>query len=797
MVFAVGCWALLLRSGGSAPASTLGQGYWRKLVADGVLDGGFLAHLACEEGPHSELWGRFRSMFQRQVESGAWGLPGMQWVTAGSAWDLIKASEEVMETWRLMDLKFGPGGPNSSVADSLSSYASIASKTAMRVVDVSVQASLILAHLQKSVREEPQTDAHGRASFGSDCLLGFIAATMAFGRGLTVLGDRRPGHDRDPNDDAFLLWRAEMGYFLGLVLDGEGSQVIDLLAAPGWPHVSGFLLEHTMSRPLRGGEMGLSADTIVIGEPRKPSAVRPARLPHVAVRHRATDPLGVVHGWRQPAHSPAPGTPLGDVPEWEPARPVRLLAMVSQHGALDLETPELLTQLFPRQLQVRYHLHGKHRQHLCEKTEGSSTMRRICAAAAGDPGAQGRPLQTATAAAAAVNADGPRLDSPLFKVNAVPVHGSPQLYFEGKDGALQPPDVVTVCSFIEALWFQVAFPHVPLIVFFGPPLLLHLAKPIEDGQAEVMADYWAGIQRLVDCHMEDRCLIAGESLFRSEQFFYQAGVEVPFLRPMSVWVNVTWAPVASAAAVGAPPPEVRRLSQGLAGWPSYRQTTHLRGQVLVHNRGRLRYEHFFITAAQLMAGPLFPYRVVAQAGRVVPFHELARSYHAMVILPWSPELCMLRHVFRMAMPIFVPSREQLANMVHLSNRRLVKKNFPYFLPVPGSDRDKVRAVHPYDPFLDTARGPGDTHGMEARQYWSEYSEYVLLPGLVRFDNIASLLVKLSEMRAGVLSARMRAAYLQDLAEARNFWALVLPRMLLASEGPRQRPATQGREPMGE
>lgn len=774
MYVALGCLAVLAEV--DALVGGPGQQYWRDLVARGVLDGDFLAHLACESGPHSKLWSTFRSIFQKQVESGVWDLQGLQWVTFGSTWDLIKAAEEVMETWRQVDLKLEVGDPNASVADSLATYTSRASKTAMKVVDTSVQASLILLHLQRSVREEQSAARPGSSSFGSDCLLGLIAATMAFGRGLTVLGDRRPAQDRDPNEDAFLLWRVEMGYFLGTVLSGEGPQVIDLLAAPGWPRVSGFLLEHSMSRPLRG-EMGLGEEAVVIGAPREPSKVQPKRLPHVSVRHRACDPLGVVRGWRQPLQSPEPGKLL-EVPDWETRRSIRLLAIVSQHGALDLETPELLARLFPEQLQIQYHLHGRHVGHMCEKTEGSVTMANLCSLWQDEANLRSRTPPRKVAAVAANAQGGPSLDSLLFEESGrVPDLRTPQLYFEDSAGALQPPDLVTLCSFVEALWFQAAFPQVPLILYFGPPLLLHLAQSILDDQAEVMTDFWAGLQKLIACHLEGRCLIAGESLFRSEQFFYQVGVEVPFLRPMSVWVNVSWAPVASAAAAGAPPPEVRRLSP----WVGERSAgaSNLRGQVLVHNRGRLRYEHFFITAAQLMAGSSFPYRFVAQAGRVVPFREIAREYHATIILPWSPELCMLRHLFRMAMPVFVPSREQLANMIHLSNRRLVRRQFPYFLPVPWSDRAKVQEVHPYDPFLDTARGPADTHGMEARLYWAEYSEYVLLPELVRFDNIASLLVGLSEMRGGVISARMKAAYLQDLAEAHKFWKLLLPRLVFS------------------
>ncbi len=76
----------------------------------------------------------------------------------------------------------------------------------------------------------------------------------------------------------------------------------------------------------------------------------------------------------------------------------------------------------------------------------------------------------------------------------------------------------------------------------------------------------------------------------------------------------------------------------------------------------------------LMAGPKFPYRVVAQQGRIIPFSSMA-AYHAVVIVPWSPELCMLRHLFKMRMPLLVPELSLLRNLVHVANMRLMP--YPY------------------------------------------------------------------------------------------------------------------------
>ena len=55
-----------------------------------------------------------------------------------------------------------------------------------------------------------------------------------------------------------------------------------------------------------------------------------------------------------------------------------------------------------------------------------------------------------------------------------------------------------------------------------------------------------------------------------------------------------------------------------------------------------------------------------------------------VIVPWSPELCMLRHLFKMRVPLVVPELSLLRNLVHVANMRLM----PY----------------PYNACLDTSSG---------------------------------------------------------------------------------------------
>lgn len=139
---------------------------------------------------------------------------------------------------------------------------------------------------------------------------------------------------------------------------------------------------------------------------------------------------------------------------------------------------------------------------------------------------------------------------------------------------------------------------------------------------------------------------------------------------------------------------------------------------------------------------------------------------------------MLRHIFKMHVPLFVPARNLLRNMVHVSNQRLMP--YPYNLPMPISDRSTVETLHPYDSFVDTARWPASIRGIESRYYWAEYSEYLMLPCLRYFTSTAELLAKLQVAEGGKISVQMRAAWLQDMEEMKSFWVRALGDMMRAS-----------------
>merc|ERR1712232_1145904 len=133
------------------------------------------------------------------------------------------------------------------------------------------------------------------------------------------------------------------------------------------------------------------------------------------------------------------------------------------------------------------------------------------------------------------------------------------------------------------------------------------------------------------------------------------------------------------------------------------------------------------------------------------------------------------HVFKMHLPLFVPEKRLLRNMVHLGNQRLMP--YPYNTPSPFSQRKQIEALHPYDPFQDTIRWPHDATGVASRGYWAEYSEYILLPALQRFESSADLIHRLHISDGLKISLRMRNEYVLDLAEMRAFWTVMLTSLL--------------------
>eukprot|EP00438_Fugacium_kawagutii_P000254 Skav212299 [mRNA] locus=scaffold732:641530:643934:- [translate_table: standard] len=370
----------------------------------------------------------------------------------------------------------------------------------------------------------------------------------------------------------------------------------------------------------RGGEFGLTDEqaekATLLGAPSHRKAPRPKRMPVPERYHAATDPQAVTTWGKMaeirmagrgdvlrvasetlPPGVPYPWTKLG--PPYQPpdyvqaakpfladwSRRVRMLAIITVHGALDLEMPELLLHLFPQWFQARFLLGGAFRGRPCNKTEGSAVMDALCAS---HHARARRPQRRRRESPGFLRRWGSRALRPkrrrhLFEGQGIFHPHDPRLRFWDEDpqrqGLRVDPDLVTVTTWADAMYLSQRFPEVPLIIYFGPPVMLMVGEDVLKGNKAIVEKHWAQIRALTqkaapwkeEAEVRGEVFITGESLFRCEQFFWQTGVEVPFLRPMSTWVNATY--------FGRYAPQGRRL-QG--------------AEVLVHNRGRLKYETGFL-----------------------------------------------------------------------------------------------------------------------------------------------------------------------------------------------------------
>eukprot|EP00930_Biecheleria_cincta_P078285 TRINITY_DN6570_c0_g1_i3.p1 TRINITY_DN6570_c0_g1~~TRINITY_DN6570_c0_g1_i3.p1 ORF type:complete len:791 (+),score=97.78 TRINITY_DN6570_c0_g1_i3:101-2473(+) len=704
------------------------QAFWRDFVDNDVLSGSFVQYVNCDVKP----WDQFREAFQAHFYSGEWKEDGETWFGKATASNLLSMAEAIVQRWQDQDLQ--PSSAAGSSGGSATSVLSIMQKVYEFLVRIS--------HPPGEISVQ---------SFTGACLPGILAAVCVYARMLEAMSKSHLNRQhlaasspsnysalqpqRSVPEDIFKHYQSDLHHLISSIVLNEGLLLPDLFSVPGWPGIDTRLLEEILHRPRRD-EHTLNTERSI-----------PSRMPTPQRYYSATDPQGVSswgrqavnimaaradmlhgawveHGPRQelpwhvlgPPHMPSDSAKLES--EFCPglSHKVRMLSMISGHGALDLEIPELLLQLFPRWFEPRFLMVTGEATLICARTEGSTVLDKLCP----DWLESRRLLRASRGERRSLRHRrrrrhrrfrypwygrtwlqrkkelGTKHKLQLFEGVSYLHPRDPRVFFETGHGDTVIPDLITTANFLEAMYMHWRFPSVPLILFFGAPVLFQAAEDVASGNLNILNKYWNGVRDLMLRASDGKVLIAAESLFRSEQFFWQTGVEVPFLRPMSVWINASYAP---------------------------RSPKHHGGAVLLHSRGRLKHEHEFFHFTKLMAGSNFPYDLVPQRG-MVPFKTIA-GFHAVVIVPWSPELCMLRNLFRMRMPLLVPDRSLLRNLVHVANMRIMP--FPYFGQHPQLDKRIVNAVHPYDPFQDTIRSAGDERGMRARAYWAEYSEYLLLP----------------------------------------------------------------------
>ncbi|CAE8696741.1 unnamed protein product, partial [Polarella glacialis] len=399
--------------GGSV--TTAPQALWGWLIEEGILDRSYVQWVNCE----NTVWDDFRTKFQAHIEKGGWNFADeASWGMEPDHWQLIKAAETILEIWRRTDIHVGDN--NLTVEEAMRTHESRPSSSVRAGVKGELVAKMVAEHLYRV--STPNWEDPGR-SFAGGCLPGLLAALAVFGRSLAVLGTALPkvaaeeaakGSDDDrTHENGFFLWRLEMGFLVSGLLIGEGLSLPDLTSAPGWPGINTRFLEQMLSRPLPpGGMLGFPGHSGVLGSPRKIADPWPPRMPPTERFHSATDPQGVTEWGRYAAEhlaarqtaiygalararadgTPMPWASLGTPWVWarpdvkEPLLPgfgrqIRLLGLVTCHGALDLEIPELLLSLFPQWLEARWVLARMKNAKICSLTEGSLVLDRLCPAA--------------------------------------------------------------------------------------------------------------------------------------------------------------------------------------------------------------------------------------------------------------------------------------------------------------------------------------------------------------------------------------------------------------------------------
>lgn len=294
-------------------------------------------------------------------------------------------------------------------------------------------------------------------------------------------------------------------------------------------------VEQLLHRPLTGGEFGLSPararQTTVLAAPRRTDDPRPARMPVLERYHAATDPQGVtswgkVAGQRMamrgqvlriadtlPPGHPYPWRQLGfpyQAPDYQQAaqpflaqwsRRVRMLSLISNHGALDLEIPDLLLTLFPQWFEPRFLLGGSNRGKICEKTEGSATVDALCAAHwRRVPPRRRRRWESRGVLRKWGSRYSTKRRRHLFEGRGTFHPLDPRLRFWDQEPTRQglrvDPDLMTVSSWADAMYLSQRFPEVPLIIYFGPPVMLVVGEDVVMGNKAIVEKHWKGIRAL-------------------------------------------------------------------------------------------------------------------------------------------------------------------------------------------------------------------------------------------------------------------------------------------------------------
>jgi len=270
--------------------------------------------------------------------------------------------------------------------------------------------------------------------------------------------------------------------------------------------------------------------------------------------------------------------------------------------------------------------------------------------------------------------------------------------------------------------------NVPFIGYLGLPTIWKtFGIPIED------------IFKLGRQFLKKAVVVVNNPLL-GEQMDYQFSTRIPLFRPLAQYTNVTWKPSQKAVLLVA------------------------------------RSKFFFFTLQCFIphfTPDDFPLKFLTlNTEKTLSFDEMSTALGA-IIFPWEHVLMAFYEYYAMNMPIFLPAKHWLYRLSFNRDGNLGRTTGEYdVIPEdPNTGKDPIpQHQHPYRPFAISK--------FDAQRYWIHWSEFILFPHVIYFENLQELMHKLLTIDYQSISQRMAEVNIRRREQTIHQWSTAIEKLNL-------------------